>query len=161
MRAIQDRKSTLIVGGLFVLAAIVFLFFIPRMNPPKPQTHSYLISPGGVSRAIVQHKRAQTQTGRYSPPYLPHHLEFESAGGAVDVYVVRFPSGSAREQVEAMTRLTEQLTAGQPPEDIVATDSGERGRIDLNWWPYGRTIYLVLVRAERESEVTMVVHYSP
>lgn len=150
----------MIVAGLFVVAAIVFVFVIPRVNPPKPQSHSYLISPGGVSRAIIQDSDAEVQTGRYSPPYLPHHLVFESTNGPVDVYVVELPSKPA-EQIDEMTRVTDQLKAGQPPEDAVAKGSGERGRIDLHSWPYGRTKYLALVRAERESGVRLVVHYGP
>lgn len=94
-------------------------------------------------------------------PRLPHHVEFEAGGGAASVYVVPLPSGTPRAQVETMTRLTEQLASGQTPESVEGEASGKRGRIDLNWWPYGSSKYLALVRCENESEVTLVVHYGP
>jgi len=164
MRAITNRKSFSIVAGLLVAYAIFLVFVAPRVNPPKPRRHTSFLSAGGVSREIVGSEDAKiTNTGKgsFSPPFLPHHLEFDSVGGAVDVYVVNLPSGDAREFVDVMTRLTEQLKAGQPPENFFAKGAGHHGRIDLNWWPYGYTKYLVLLRAERESEVTLVVHYGP
>ncbi|MFH0792691.1 MAG: hypothetical protein V2A74_01520 [bacterium] len=158
---IKIRKSSLIFASLTALTAIAFVFIIPRLNQPVPQTHSYLISAGGVSRAIIQQEYAHSPTGKYSPPRLPHHLDFKAGRGTVDVYVVRFPSGGAVQQVNAMLNLTEELKAGRPPKEFVARGSGESGRIDLNWWPYGTTKYLVMIHAERESEVTLVVHYGP
>jgi len=172
MRSIQNRKSFSIIAGLFVVAAIFVVFVFPRINPPKPRGSSYLISPGGVSREIVGDEYADTTMGssplgfsttptRGMLPFLPHHLEFDSVGGAVDVYVANLPSGDPRELMDVMTRLTEQLKAGQPPETFFAKGAGDHGRIELNWWPYGYTKYLVLIRAERECEVTLVVHYGP
>lgn len=152
------------VAGIFVVAAIVFLLVIPRVSSPKPQRHSFLIAPGGVSRAVVQQKTPaapNSRPGSFMLPRLPHHVNFEATGGPVDVYLVRYPSGTPREQVDEMTRLTEQLAAGQPPQRVAAKGSGRRGRIDLHSWPYGTSKYLALVRSENESEVTLVVHYGP
>ena len=162
MRAIRNQKFWWIIG---ILAAILFLFVIPRVDPPPPQVDSYFISAGGVSRATIQEKSKQ-RTSRlrsrgFGRTFLPHHLEFKSTGGSVDVYVVRFPSGSPREQVDEMTRLTEDLKKGRPPKRAVAKGSGDSGRIDLHSWGSGGVMYLVLVRSENDSDVTLVTHYGP
>jgi len=160
---IHDRKSRWIVAGLIGLFAIFCLIVLPRVNPPQPARHSYLIAAGGVSRAIVGHKEApQGQPGRFSPPYRPHHVEFTSSAGPVEVYMVRFDAGDPQAQVDNMTRLTTGLQAGQPPQNPLASGSGREGRIDLpGWWPFGWTQYLVLIRSRNESEVQLVVHYGP
>lgn len=160
MRLLKNRRVLWTAG--IMLLVVFSLLLLPRINPPAPDRHTYLIFPGRVSRAFVDEKfrRSGARRGGLSFPCLPHHLEFESTG-TIDVYVVRVPSGSAKERIDEMTRLTEQLLDGRPPEAIVAKARGRRGRIDLHWWPYGVVSYLVLVRSEEQSEVEMVVHYGP
>lgn len=163
MRAIKDPKSALAVLGIVAVFAIVVLVVIPRVNPPLPGVHTSRIAAGGVTRAIVDSKRSGRGGRRGGLPlsYLPNHIDFESTEGAAWVYVVRYPTGSARHEVDEMARLTEQVRVGQAPDRLVAQASGNRGRIHLNGWPYGSAKYLVLVRCETESGFEMVIHYGP
>ncbi|MGQ0636935.1 MAG: hypothetical protein ACT4QC_20190 [Planctomycetaceae bacterium] len=162
MSDVRRSRSRLIAGGSLALLAGAFVVLAPRLNPPEPQVDSYLISAGSVSRAIIHEKSSRGRSGRFSPPYLPHHLDFESTQGTIDVYVLRFPAGEANEAIDEMLKLTDQLAAGRPPETFVAAASGAQGRIPLGgWWPYGRTRYLVLIRSEKESEVRLITRYAP
>jgi hypothetical protein len=158
-------KLTVLVGVvLATCAGIAYYVVLPRVNAPPPNPHNWAIAPGGVARAIVQEKknpaRNRGRRGGLRPSYLPHHIDFEATGGAA-VYLVPYPTGGSRKAVEEMTRLTDQLRAGQPPAHAVAQGSGTRGRISINWRPYGQAKYLVLVRCEQQSEVSLLVHYGP
>lgn len=160
MSVLQKNRKILLVAGGVLLAFVLFVVLIPRWNVPPPQIHSYLIFEGSVSRAIVTEGHAKSQAGKFSPPRLPQSLEFESNPGPVDVYVLDFSMGDPT-QIERMMTMTDQLKAGRPPEQFVANAKGVTGRIDLHSWPYGRVKYLVLLHAEKESEVTLKVHYGP
>ncbi len=154
----QRRIKVLMIVGGTLLVALFILVAIPRWNVPPPRIHSYLIFEGSVSRAVIKEEFANPRPGRYSPPHLPHHLEFESKGGPINVYVLDFSRGP--DQVVEMMNVTEELKAGRPPERFVAHATGERGRIHLHSWPYGRVTYMVLIHAEQESEVTLKVLYA-
>lgn len=161
MQGIKPQHSIWFGLALAAVLALGFLMVIPRLKAPPPQGHSWHVFAGSVSRAIVDSRSSDTRgRKKLAFTFLPNHIDFEATDGA-DIYVVRYPSGSARQQVDEMQRLTEELKAGRPPEKIVARGSGNQGRIRLNWWPYGTAKYLVLVRCEKESEVTLTVHYGP
>ena len=163
MFGIHSRKSLGIVVSLMFAVLVFTVFVLPRVNPPAPAVHSYLISAGGVSRCITTSRSARTgRPGRLSPPYQPHHIDFTSSNGPVDVYVVRISSSDPGNEVTRMMEMTERLQAGQPPENLIAKGSGEKGRIDVaGFWPYGWARSLVLIRSQNESEVQLVVHYGP
>lgn len=164
MRSFQLKTTVLVGVVLSAFAGIAYYVVIPRVSAPPPNPHNWSVAPGGVARAIVQEKdkpsRNRGSRGGLRRSHLPHHIDFEATGGAA-VYVVRYPTGGPRRQIEEMTRLTDQLRAGQPPTNVVAQGTGDRGRISVNWWPYGQAKYLVLVRCEQQSEVTLLVHYGP
>lgn len=163
MFGIRGRKSLLIVAGLLGLFFIFSVFVAPRVNPPQPTIHSSLISAGGVSRLIMGSKDPQAgRPGTFVPPHQPHHIDFTSSNGPIDVYVVPFSTADPEAGVDEMQRLTDQLQSGQPPEECLAKGSGNRGRIDLaGWWPFGWAKSLVLIHSQNESEVQLVVHYGP
>ena len=163
MFGIRGRKSLLIVAGLLGLFFIFSVFVAPRINPPGPTVHTSLIFAGGVSRTIVGSKEPKVgRPGTFVPPYQPHHIDFASSNGPVDVYVVPFSDADVKAKVDEMLRLTEQLQAGQPPEEYLAKGSGNQGRIDLaGWWPFGWAKSLVLIHSQNKSEVRLVVHYGP
>jgi len=159
----MKHKASVLAGvAIAVVAGVAYYVVLPRTNAPPPDVHNYMIFPGSVSRAIVKQKQAQgrRRRGGLQRSHLPQHLDFEAPGGAA-VYVVRYPTGGPRREVEEMGRLTHQLKAGLPPQDSVAHGSGVRGRLLLNRLPYGEAKYLVLVRSEQGSEVTLLIHYSP
>ncbi len=163
MWGIRGRKSLGIVAVLLALFFIFSVFVVPRINPPRPTIHSSLVPAGGVSRAIVRSQSPKTsRPGTFVPPYQPHHIDFTSSNGPVDVYFVRFSGDGPQAEVDEMLRLTQQLEAGQPPQEFLAKGSGQQGRIELaGWWPFGWANSLVLVRSQQESEVQLVIHYGP
>lgn len=158
---ISRHKKTLLYSGGGILLLAYFLFIHPRMRVPPSRTHSYLIFAGNVSRALVVDSRTESRTGKPSLPRLPHHLEFTSSNGPVDVYVLDFSDLDPHAQVSAMLDQTKELIAGHPPQEFVAKGSGNSGRIDLHWWPYGRAKYIVLIHSAQQSEVVLKVHYGP
>jgi hypothetical protein len=161
MYRLDRNKSALAALAFVAFFAFVFLIVVPCVNPPQPRRHGFYIFAGGVSRAIVKDKTRRSRSW-YSHagklPRLPHHIDFESSAGDIEVYVVPYPSGDVRAAVEEMQTLTEQLKAGQPPPRVYARGSGQTGRIMLHHFPYGWVRYLVLVRSANQSEVSLVVH---
>jgi hypothetical protein len=158
----MNREATLTlkitVVAIFVL---VMAILIPWINPPKPQRHTFHIFAGYVSRARIQDSYSDTsRPGTFTPPIRPHHLEFASSNGEVQVYVVRI-SGSVTEQMTQMTDLTEQFKSGTAPSTYLARGTGQNGKIKLHSWPFGFCEYLLLVRSEQDSDVSVVVKYGP
>src|SRR5688500_17949564 len=131
MRDIRVKASVLVGVVISVMAAVAYYVVLPRVSVPPPDVHSYFIFPGSVSRAIVQEKdmprRSHGRRGGLRRTHLPHHLGFDAPGGAA-VYVMRYPTGTSRQQVDEMTRLTDELRAGRPPATVVAKGSGTSGR---------------------------------
>jgi hypothetical protein len=157
MREFGRREFILLAAGMIVVMAAVFWMY-RSANTPEPTRHTYLIKPDGVARAMVAPKRSGIRSQRN-----PHHLEYESAAGAVNVYVVRGTAGSRAKDRELIDKLTNEFAAGHAPKDFVAKSSGVRGRINLggSWKRHHEAYYLVLIRSANESEVTLVVHYGP
>ena len=151
------HKIIWLAAGMMVVMAAIFWMY-RSSNTPEPTRHTYLIKAGGVAQAIVTPKRSGIRSRRN-----PHHLEYESAAGAVNVYVVRCTVGYRAEDREHINKLTDEFAAGQAPKDFVAKSSGDRGRINLGgaWQRHHEASYLVLIRSANESEVTLVVHYGP
>lgn len=163
MLGIRDRKSLLIVSGLIGAFLIFSVFVVPRINPPPPKSQTAFVFAGDVSRGIVGSGDPQTsRPGTFTFPYRPHHIDFTSSNGPVDVYVVGCSFADPKTQVEEMTRLTDQLRDRQPPEDALGSASGETGRIDVGGWsPVGWGQILVLIRSQNDTEVRWTVHYGP
>lgn len=158
------RRELIFLAVCGVVFVIVGGYWSMVSNTPEPATTTHQIAPGGFEQVIVGNKRSGIR-GRGRPPY---RLEFKSSGGPVDVYVTPVKLGYRAEYQERIDKLTEEFAAGQAPEDIVGKSSGKRGTITLRqWWQgwFERTkpgaAYLVLIRSENESEVTIIVHYGP
>ena len=147
----------MLAAGVMVAMAAAFWMY-HRSNTPEPTRHTFRIKADGVERVMASPKRAGIRSRRN-----PHHLEYESAGGAVDVYVVRGNVGYRAADRERVDKLTDAFAAGQAPPDVFAKSSGERGRIHLGgaWLRHHEASYLVFIRSANESEVTVVVHYGP
>ena len=156
----RHKKSLLYTGGGILLLAW-FVLIHPRVRVPPSRTHNYLIFAGSVSRALVVDSRTATQAGKPSLPRLPHHLEFTSSNGPVEVYVLDLSHLDPRAQVSEMLNQTNELIAGHPPQKFLAKGSGDSGRIDLHWWPYGTAKYVALIHSPQQSEVVLEVHYGP
>jgi hypothetical protein len=157
MREFDHRGFIVVAAGVMVVMAAAFWMY-RSANTPEPTRHAFQIKAGDVTRVIVSPKRSGIRSQRN-----PHHLEYESAGGAVNVYVVRGNIGYRAVDRERVDKLTDELAAGQAPQDVFAKSSGERGRIHLGgaWLRHHEAYYLVFIRSENESEVTVVVHYGP
>jgi len=163
MLGIRGRRSFWVVVTLLGLFFMFSVFVAPRLNPPPSTTHSFLIDAGGVARAIVGSKDpGVSRPGTFVPPHQPDHINFASANGPVDVYIVRYSTDNLEAELERLTRLTQQLKAGKPLDEYLAKGSGQQGRIDLaGWWPFGWAKSVVLIHSQNESEVQVVVHYGP
>jgi len=157
MREFRRREFILLAAGMMVVMAAIFWMY-RSSNTPEPTRHTYLIKADGVTHAIVTPRRSGIRSRRN-----PHHLKYEPAAGAVNVYVVRCTVGYRAEEREYINKLTDEFAAGQAPQDVVAKSSGHRGRLDLggSWRRHHEASYLVLIRSANESEVTVVVHYGP
>jgi hypothetical protein len=135
-------------------------YFHWRARTPQPATSTHRIAAGGYARALVTGNRASGTRGSHRPP---HHLQFASSAGAVDVYVVPCTIGYRKEEWDYINNLTEEFAADRVPAGVAARASGDRGRIDLRGLGRreGRASYVVLMRSAYASEVTLVVHYGP
>ncbi|MCA9193481.1 MAG: hypothetical protein KDB03_17030 [Planctomycetales bacterium] len=155
---IWNRKMLV---ALFVLlaAALTLFVIVPRAIVPEPDTNSYLIYEGQVSRAIFSDK--QLRSRRAGLPRLPHHVTFETGGGSVDVYIVHHAGEDPEGSVSRMLEMTEDLKNGIAPTEFVAHGQGIKGTLLLNSWPYGKSQYLALIHAQQSTEVTLTVHYGP
>lgn len=157
MREFDRHKFICLAAGMLVVMAALFWAY-RSSNTPEPTRHTYLLKADGVAQAMVTAKRSGLRSRRN-----PSHLEYKSAAGAVNVYVVRCAAGYRAKDQEFIDKLTDEFAAGQPPKDFVARSSGNRGRINLggSWKRHHEASYLVLIRSANESEVTLVVHYGP
>ncbi len=120
---------------------------------------AYAIEAGEVSRGIIA--SATRETGRAPIPIPPHHLEFTSSNGPVEVFIARLNFGVGADGLREMEKTTALLREGKTPPDVVAQKTGESGRIHLHSWPLGNARYILYLRPIERSEVTVVVHYSP
>ena len=156
------RKSTWLMMGLTLTGAMFAVgYFNWRARTPPPEATTHQIAAGGFARALVSGKRSSgAGRGSYRPP---HHLEFASSAGAVDVSVVPCTIGYRADQWARIDEVTDEFAAGRVPQDVAAQATGNRGRIDLKdlWRREGRPSWVVLIRSAQESEVTLVVHYGP
>ena len=156
-----DRKRILLTlaGCLFVL--IYLIFVDPRLKVPPVETHNYYIFGGNVARALVKEGHTSSQTGKPGLPRLPHHLEFKSSNGPIEVYVRDLSNLDSHAQVTEMLKQTEELKAGKLPREYYAKGEGNSGNIPLHSWPYGTVLYYVFIHAQQDTEVVLNVHYAP
>jgi hypothetical protein len=156
MREFAHLKVIGLAASMMMVMAAMFWMY-RNGNTPEPTRHTYLLEADGVARAMVTPKRAGIRSRRN-----PSHLEYQSAAGAVNVYVVRY-AGSRAQEREQFEKLADEFAAGQFPKDFVAKSSGDRGRINLGgrWKRHHEAYYMVLIRSANESEVKLVVHYAP
>jgi hypothetical protein len=155
------RKVLWLMAGLTLVgAAIAAGYFRWWVRTPQPEASTHQIAAGGFARALVTSKSTGIRGRSHRPP---HHLEFASSAGAVDVCVVPCTIGYRAEQWDYVNKVTDEFASGRVPQDVAAQASGNRGRIELKdlWRRDGRASYAVLVRSANESEVTLVVHYGP
>ena len=153
-------KRLIVVVPCVLLAAMILILLVDKFGHPQPRIDSYHFFGGDVRRAILTDKsKTADNPGRPSIPFRPRTIIFESSNGPIDVFVLRFPSGSNEQSIRQMMQLTDELAAGKTPENFVAHGSGERGQVNIGWFPFGYAKYLVLVRSENESDVTLTTHY--
>lgn len=127
---------------------------------PPPTSSTHRLAAGGHMRHPLHFSTVRTEHwhGRRADTdhYPPHHLDFTSSGGPVEVCVVPNPHAPVR-----LNKATEDFAAGRVPEEVIGQASGDRGRIYLkDPWRRGNVAsYAVFVRSATDTEVTLVVHY--
>ena len=152
-------RKLLIIVIVLVIVLAAFVVVIPRINPPKPQTHTFHVFGGDVARTWISDSNSDSsRPGTFTPPILPHHLEYTSSHGEIDLFVVKL-DGSPADQIAKMTQLTTDLKSGRDPEPVVARATGRDGQIQLHSWALGTVKYLLLVRSEQDSDISVIVHY--
>ncbi|HWL08061.1 MAG TPA: hypothetical protein VNQ76_06645 [Planctomicrobium sp.] len=153
---LRQTGIRLLLLGAFILAC---LFWAPRLNPLPPRNLSYLIEAGDVSRGLVT--SMSRITGRAPLSIRPHHLEYTSSNGPVDVFVTRFNLTDGADAIREMEATSALVRAGGTPQNLVAQSSGVQGTIPLHWWPYGNVRYTIFLRPTATSEVTVKACYAP
>ncbi len=158
----RQRSAWRTVGvpcSLFLFLFYLAVFFAPRLNPPAPQRYMYHLEKDAVGRAIVTSQ--SRSTGRTMFQIRPHHLEFSSTNGSIDVSVALFDEKEPHGNVQHMLDSTGISRLNKMPEKVIAHASGQAGNISLHTWPYGRVSYVVFMRAEETSDVSLIVKYGP
>lgn len=157
-----DRRKVAILVAAVVLV-IVAGFLIEWSRTPDPMTSSYQIGASGYVRTQIN--RQKNPNGRRSSTSFtpPHHVDFASNGGVVEVCVVPCQLGYSMKWSNYIKERTAEFAAGQVPKDTIAQASGVRGRINLSRWSRKESefSYIVLFRGENGCQVTMVTHYWP
>lgn len=148
-----DRRLWLL---LFLALALPFVLIYP-LRPPPDQQALYLVGPGRVSRMLVLDQHGG---GRLNfLPFLPRYVAFDAAG-PVDIVVLHMGAWSQADSIRKMLEVSDTFAQGNDPGPTLAASYGEAsGRLHLHTWPRGKAKYLVLLRADRETEVAVRVSY--
>lgn len=148
----------------FVIGIFLAIFLLRLLSGPKlppPLTLTYQLQAGHVARALITEQESPSE-GR-NVYFSPHHLNYVSSAGDIEIYVFSFSTTDDAEQVATMLQLSDDLEAGHPLKGFVGKTTGQQGRVPFpkDEWTPGQKRFLVLMRSPVDSEVSLVVYYGP
>lgn len=165
--ALSNRIRIRWMASAFVLLAIIiaYPYILSWTYIPAPETSTHMVPMEGftsfvVSPKYVQRHKAYSMSSR-SRRFPPNHVNYTVKSGTVEVCVVPCNIGYRAKDANDIKAWIQQFAEGQVPKETVARFSESSGTINLRdaVSEKKQQSYLVLVRGEVGSEVTLVIHY--